>query len=408
MRQSPLVLHVIHRFGAGGLENGLVNLINGTPEYRYEHAVVCLEEATPFAKRIRRPIPVVALHKRPGKDLRIYRDIWTVFRRLQPAIVHTRNLPTIELPLVAAAAGVKGRVHSEHGHDVGDPSGTNRKYRLVRRAVRPCVHRYVTVSQNLRTWLGQSVGVPESRVRYIPNGVDAEAFHPVTRRDSLGARRVGLKPDSQFADDNCFVVGTVGRLAEVKNQTLLIAAVAHLLDAQPALRQRLRLVIAGDGPLMPSCREVAAARGIDAITWFPGELSDIPSLLRGLDLFVLPSLTEGMSNTILEAMATGLPVLATRVGGNPELVEDDVTGMLVPSGDPERMAAAIARYASEPGLTDRHGRAGRLKVETSFSLNAMIAGYMSIYDDVLGLAPSVVASGRGTSAVGAHTDAGSR
>ena len=370
---APLIAHVIHRLGVGGLENGLVNVINGMPERLCRHAIVCLDGSTPFSRRItRQDVPIISLHKRPGKDVDVYRRLWRTLRELGPAIVHTRNLPAIELPVVAALAGVPGRVHSEHGHDVGDPTGSRPRYRLVRRAVRPWVHRYVAVSDDLTRWLRRSVG---ASVRCIYNGVDSTTFHPATRPDRIGP--------NGFAGPDAFVVGTVGRLAAVKQPTLLIRAFATLLARDSSLRKRMRLVIVGDGPLARECRDLVSSHGIAAECWIAGERDDVPALLRGLDLFVLPSATEGMSNTILEAMATGLPVVATRVGGNPELVVDGVTGSLVPAGDGAAMASAMQAYAAAPHVAREHGRAGRERIETQFSLTAMVAGYCNLYAEVL-------------------------
>ena len=125
--------------------------------------------------------------------------------------------------------------------------------------------------------------------------------------------------------------------------------------------------------------------GAEALAWFPGERSDIPELMSAMDLFVLPSLGEGISNTILEAMATGLPVIATSVGGNVELVKEGLTGMLVPPGVPAAMTEAILHYHRNPDLIVKHGKAARLQIETSFSMEAMTKGYLQVYDKALGL-----------------------
>ena len=125
------------------------------------------------------------------------------------------------------------------------------------------------------------------------------------------------------------------------------------------------------------------ASGAESLAWLPGERSDIQNVLRGFDVFVLPSLREGISNTILEAMASGLPVVATRVGGNPELVDEGGTGTLVPPSDPIQLAEAICAYLVDPSRMIGHGRAGRKVAETRFSLSAMVDRYLDIYDTVL-------------------------
>jgi glycosyltransferase involved in cell wall biosynthesis len=155
------------------------------------------------------------------------------------------------------------------------------------------------------------------------------------------------------------------------------------VEVIPAARRRLRLVIVGDGALRAEIESLLAGAGIRDLAWLAGARDDVPELLRSLDLFVLPSRAEGISNTILEAMACGLPVVATAVGGNAELVVDGETGRLVPAGDPAALAAAIRAYLDDPGLLDAHGAAGRRRVEERFDLDAMVAAYLAVYDAVL-------------------------
>ena len=142
-------------------------------------------------------------------------------------------------------------------------------------------------------------------------------------------------------------------------------------------------MLVGDGPLRSECSSLLESANAGNLAWLPGERSDVPELMRSMDLFVLPSLGEGISNTILEAMASGLPVVATRVGGNPELVLEDRTGTLVPASDPDALMQAIHRYLCDPDLAPAYGRAARAHVEASFSWNSMVTGYMGVYDKLL-------------------------
>jgi sugar transferase (PEP-CTERM/EpsH1 system associated) len=213
------------------------------------------------------------------------------------------------------------------------------------------------------------------RITRIVNGVDTKRFHPPGQR--------ALLVDCPFGHDRRHVVvGAVGRLQAVKNQVDLARAFVRALDLAPALRSRLRLVITGDGPLRPSVEGILAPAGVSELAWLTGARDDVPEVLRALDVFVLPSLGEGISNTILEAMATGLPVIATDVGGNRELVEDGRTGVLVPAGDVDALAAAIVRYADET-TARAAGLAARERVLRLFSLDAMVANYASLYQRLL-------------------------
>ena len=171
----------------------------------------------------------------------------------------------------------------------------------------------------------------------------------------------------------------------VKDQPTLARAFIRALEIDPSLKERLRLVLIGDGPLRAECRQLLADAGVADLAWLPGERSDIPEIMRGLDCFVLPSLAEGISNTILEAMASGLPVIATDVGGNADLVASGLTGSIVPAADPEAMAVEIVRLASQPDAAKDMGHAGRDLVEQKFSMNAMVAAYQGTYDKLLRL-----------------------
>jgi sugar transferase (PEP-CTERM/EpsH1 system associated) len=373
----PLVLHVFYRFDVGGLENGVVNLINHLPVDRYRHAILALTEVTDFRQRIRRDdVEYISLKKPPGHLFRLYPRLWRIFRDLRPAIVHSRNLAALEVTVPAWAAGVPVRIHGEHGYDVGDLDGNNRKYQWVRRAYAPFVSRFVALSQDLARYLTDRVGVAQDKIAQIYNGVDTQRFHPA----------VLPKPTFQgcpFGSPDHWLVGTVGRMQTVKNQTLLARAFIRALELAPALRDRLRLVMIGDGPLRGESQALLDAAGVADLAWLPGERHDIPDLLRGLDSFVLPSIAEGISNTILEAMASSLPVIATAVGGNPELVREGVTGTLVPPGDIDAMVRAIVAQAENPEQARTAGRAGRAEVERRFSMAAMVGAYQGLYDRLL-------------------------
>jgi glycosyltransferase involved in cell wall biosynthesis len=165
----------------------------------------------------------------------------------------------------------------------------------------------------------------------------------------------------------------------VKAQPVLARAFVQALQQQPALRERLRLVLVGDGPLRAECEAVLQQAGVAEYAWFAGERGDVPDVMRALDCFVLPSLAEGISNTILEAMASGLPVLATAVGANGELVAPGDTGLLVPPGDASQMAHQVGALAHDAVRSRAMGRAGRERVEHKFSLEAMVAAYDATY-----------------------------
>ena len=378
MTDVPLIAHVIHRLAVGGLENGLVNLINHIPADRYRHAVICLTDYDDFRARIARPdVEVYALHKAPGIRPGLYTALYRLFKRLRPDIVHTRNLATVEAQLPAWLAGVPIRVHGEHGRDMHDVDNTRSRYRLLRRVLSPLVHEFIVVSQDLEQYLIRAVGVAPDKITRIINGVDSERFAPRAHE-----QRDAVLP-SGFATPQALLIGSVGRMETVKDPLNLARAFVYLHAQRPDLAPRLRLVMIGDGPLLADVRACLHQAGLAQQVWLPGARDDIAGLLPALDLFVLPSRAEGISNTVLEAMACALPVIATAVGGNVELVEAEVTGLLVPRADPQVLAQAMVRYCDDTKLRQAHGAAARARIERDFSLARMVQSYVALYDRLL-------------------------
>lgn len=375
----PLIAHVVYRFDTGGLENGVVNLINHMPEQAYRHAVVALTEVAPaFSQRIRRSdVQFVSLHKPPGGGSQAWPMMRRTLRWLQPALVHTRNLAALEMQPAAWWAGVPARVHGEHGRDVEDLDGTSRKHQWIRRLYSPFVHRTIALSRDLERYLVDRVRLDPDRIVQIYNGVDAGRFRPVN-----GAQREPLE-GSPFNDPSLWVIGTVGRMQRVKAQTLLAQAFVSAVQAATTETEHWRLVMVGDGPLLGDVEAILNNAGLRGRAWLPGERSDVSNVMRSLSCFALPSLAEGISNTILEAMATGLPVVVTDVGGNAELVQHETTGLIVAPGDAQALAAGLSRAASE-SVALTWGLAARAEVERRFSLQAMVGAYQGVYDDLLG------------------------
>lgn len=368
------IVHVVHSFGIGGLENVIVQLINRLPPARFEHVVLALTTASEFRQRIVRPdVRVIALNKPPGHAVPMYPRMYRLLRELRPQVLHSCNLAALEVVPLAWLARVPLRVHAEHGWDVHDPQGCNPRYQRLRRVYRPFVSHYVAVSRDLDEYLGRAVGVPAQRRSLIANGVDTDTFAP-----ARGARRAA--PGCPFEPGRHWLVGTVGRLQTVKNQPLLARAFARALQDNPAMRDAARLVIVGEGPLRAEVERVLADARMGDLAWLPGARDDVPEVLRSLDLFILPSQAEGTSCTLQEAMASGLPVVATAVGGTPDLVQDGITGHLVPPDDESALAAAIVHAFCEREAAARQGQAGRKYALRSFAIDTMVRQYQQLFD----------------------------
>ncbi len=376
----PLILHVIHNLSIGGLENGLVNLINTMPANMYRHAIACIEGYSDFRLRIKRPdVAVIALNRSQVGHWKMRRAIFQLCRRLQPAILHTRNMSPVDALLPARLAGVRHIVHGEHGWDVDNLDGKRWKPMVLRRIHAPLIDQYITVSRHLQDYLIDRVGIGKSRITHICNGVDTGRFAPHAS-PSLEWLPAG------FAGDDKIRIGSVGRIQPVKDQATLLRAVALVLADNPQWRERLRLTVVGAGPLLAELRARADSLGIADLTWFPGALGNVPDVLRALDIFVLPSLNEGISNTILEAMASGVPVLTTAVGGSVELVEEGVSGRFFAPRDAPELARLLGDYITDPAMRRTHGESARRIALERFSLAAMVAGYEAVYQSLLGRA----------------------
>jgi sugar transferase (PEP-CTERM/EpsH1 system associated) len=370
----PLIIHVIYSFDVGGLENGIVNLINRMPAERFRHMIVAMSRCSPdFCRRVERSdVEFVSLNKGAGHGVKLYPQLYRLFRQHKPAVVHTRNLAALEMVVPAWLARVPLRLHGEHGWDNFDQNGTSKKYQFLRRLYSPFVSRYVALSRTLESYLVERVGIGAGRIRRICNGVNAERFVPAAVRREISG--------SPFNDPALTVFGTVGRLQGVKDQASLIRAFGILVRSGGEAARRARLIVVGGGPLLAELQALVKSEVLDAHVWLAGERADVPALMQGMNVFVLPSLAEGISNTLLEAMASGLPIIATNVGGNPELVVDKITGLLVPAGDPASLAAALGELFADPARAAELGQAGCARVKTEFSIDSMMNAYLSLYE----------------------------
>lgn len=362
---APLIVHIIYRFDIGGLESVLVNMINTMPEQSYRHVIISLTESSEFEKRINRDdVEVICLHKQAGNDPKIHLKIWRLLRQLKPACVHTYNIATLEYNVIAFLAGIKKRIHAEHGRDIYDLDGSNKKYQYLRRFINPFVTKWIPVSKELADWLVDVVKLPKAKVKLIYNGIDLELY----------------RPKEHVQKETC-VIGSVGRMAIVKDQLTLIKAAEVLVTENPELKQILRIVLVGDGELHSTIQGYIADHSLKDNVELLGARNDVACILQDFDVFVLPSLAEGIPLTILEAMATALPVISTEVGGVPELIENNAQGYLIKPKDVKGLATKIKLYIDKPELMAQHGASGREKVEKNFSLQAMTKQYLQIYAD---------------------------
>jgi sugar transferase (PEP-CTERM/EpsH1 system associated) len=368
MPRTIRILHVLHAFSAGGLENGIVNIINGSPEHLV-HELCLLSRSGEFIDRLKRPVVVHEMKKGSGNGFQIILQLRDLFRSRSVDVIHTRNWAAFDGVLAACLTPKPVLIHGEHGRDISDPHGQVYRRNLARRLLAFRARKFVAVSKDLYRWLKQTVHIPSNKLTFIPNGVDTDRFSP--GRDVELRRELGI-------DENEFVVGTVGRLDPVKNHRGLIHAVQLLQgNGYP-----VRLVVVGDGPLRHQVEDFMQTGSLDPNALLLGYRPDVERFYRTFDVFVLNSFAEGMSNTLLEAMSSGLPIISTAVGGNVELLTDQQTGVLVEAGEDRALAAAIQNYVSLPAKGRMHGEAARQLAVQNFSIRYMIRQYTDLYESV--------------------------
>jgi sugar transferase (PEP-CTERM/EpsH1 system associated) len=366
------IVHLVYRFAAGGLENVVVQLVNHLPREGFRHTIIAIAGFdAAFARRIERPdVAVISLDKGPGQPFKLYPRMYRLLRCLKPDVLHSCNLAALEFAPVAALARVPLRVHVEHGWDVGDLGGGNAHYKLLRKIYQPFVHQFVAVAEPLNSYLTHKIGVPAARLQLIPNGVDTDRFRPWQAGDEV--------PEGwPFQHGVDWVLGYVGRLVEVKNPLLLVDAFTTLVQSGVPGCERMRLAMVGAGPLAEAVLQRMAVAGLQDRLWLPGVRADMAEIFRVMDCFVLPSLFEATSCTLQEAMATGLRIVATDVGGNADLLGAGLCGSLVPTKDASALAAAIlAQYQMK---TSTQPAAAIAAIHQHYGLTTVLQKYQRLF-----------------------------
>jgi len=370
-------MHLVYTLRTGGMERNVVKVTNALNPARIQGSVCSCTQADGLKRELLPRVTLIELNRRPGTDVRFIGALTRVLREHRPDILHTHSWGTLCEGLVSARlAGVPIVIHGEHG-----TLQLRAAQRVVQRFGWGCVAQVTAVSRELAVRMHEATGFPIDRILVIPNGLDLHSFDTADRNEMRAA--LGLTPDD-------VVVGTAGRLVPVKNVPMFLAAFAQ------ARRQlgTLRGLVVGDGPLRNELKELALALGLQDAVRFLGHRDDMAAVMRALDVFVLSSDSEGLSNTIMEAMAGRVAVVATDVGGNAELVEAGVTGLLVPPKDADSLGRAIVRVSEEPDLRQRMADAGRSRVQAEFGLTRMIQRYEELYTRTAGWSANGAVQGR--------------
>jgi glycosyltransferase involved in cell wall biosynthesis len=360
------VLHVVHSLEPGGMENGVVNVSAALPAASFELHVCCLARAGEFAARFPNPARVRVLDKREGFSISAIASLSRHIRQLEPDVIHTHNLgPLIYTVLAAPSAPI---LHGEHAEFTPSERAPHRL--LIRRLLYGRVRRVHAVSHSLKESLIQH-GLPAGRIDVIVNGVDTERFSPGPA--AVARRELDLPQDAT-------ILGLVGRFGTFKRHLELIEVFDQLAPAHPGLGL---LFVGGGGPMEEAARRRGAASPFASRIHFTGFQVDPRTAYRALDLLVIPSVNEGLSNALLEAMASGVPALAHTACGHGEVIRDGANGFLRDLSGPE-LRNALAGILAQPQILAPLGRAARLAIEEQFTIPGMVAGYADLYRRVAG------------------------
>lgn len=361
------IVHIVENLERGGLERMVIDLATAQESAGHRVAIATLFQPGQLAPEAEAAgVAVQPCDKRPGPDLRAIRSLRRFLRAWQPDVIHSHN-PMPHQYAVAASLGRRtGRINTRHG--LGQAADSRRSRRLFRLAMTQTDFAVAVCRAALEQYIRDGL-IPPRKGRVIHNGIRVDRFSPrdVRRRDALRAE-LGLEPGGP-------VVGTVGRLNPAKDQGRLVAAFAGVLRRHP----EAILVIIGGGPLEAELRREITAAGLEGSVFLLGDSDDVPALLAGLDLFVLPSRTEGYSIALLEAAAAHLPSVATRVGGNADIVADGLRGRVVPPGDTAALTGVISELLAAPGQRQLMGQNAGAWAREHASVAAMALSYEALY-----------------------------
>jgi glycosyltransferase involved in cell wall biosynthesis len=368
----PRVLHVVDSLERGGLERVVTDLAVMQRQQGYDVAVFSIKAPGALAAELERAgVPVLLGDKRRSADLRTLRALRRALRERRIDVAHAHNfMPAYYL----AAAGIgwgAGVASVATCHDMGARLA-RRKLRWIMRWALARMNRVIMVGAQVHARYLDAGVVDARKTLRILNGVALERFSYGADARARARHLLGLGEDDR-------VIGCVGRLVELKNHRALVDLMPELAREFP----NLRLVLVGDGPMRQHLEQRALELGVTQRVILAGEQPDVARLLPAFDVFALPSTTEGLSLALLEAAASGLPIVATAVGGNPEIVEQGRTGLLVPSGDAGALADALRGLLAQPARASELGRAARTWVADNASLAAMFRSHDQLYRQAL-------------------------
>jgi len=358
------ILYLNYSMEVGGIETLICEFVLRLKGNGFLPSVCVFKGGGILEKRLESAgVPVYCLEKKEGIDLSLIPKLRRLMKDEKINILHTHNYsPWLYGALASIGLKRVKVVHTEHSNV------NNRRRAWAEKALSFFTDRIVCVSGDVKESMISGQGLLPDRLSVIYNGVDTERFYPDIDKKKMFKERFNISQDA-------VVVGIVARLNPVKDHSTLLKAFKIIFDKVTDAV----LVIIGDGELREEIEREINGLGVRGRVLLLGERTDIPELLNMLDVFVLSSLSEGHNMSLLEAMAVGLPVVATNVGGNVEIVDDEKTGFLVPARSPQLLAEKIGMLLQNNGLMSSMGEKSREKVLSLFSVERMIEGYKNVY-----------------------------
>ena len=359
------IMYVIPSLNVGGREKVLIDLVRHLDRAKFLPIVCCLREKGVLAETLlSQGIDVIAMGKKDRIEPCLGVRLALVLRKYRPQILHTHNPGALIYGYIAAKlARVPIVINTEHGYN----SSISTSKMLVETLIRNRINKTIVVSKSLCNELSTRNWAVKERYVNLYNGIDISKFNGVVNKQET-RRRLGFSGRDK-------VICIIARLEKVKDHATLLSAFKIVSEQV----KHTRLLIVGDGPLHPRLLSYSKQLGVNPRVFFLGERRDIPEILSALDIFVLSSTFEGISITILEAMAASKPVVATAVGGNPEIIETETTGLLVPPRNPRLLASALTRLLQNEEEALLMGKAGRNRIEKWFRIEEVARKTESLY-----------------------------
>jgi len=368
--------YVVASLNYGGVENYVVELANGIKTSYFEPIVFTLKKDGPLRKKLKSNTKVYELKKREGNDLIIPIILGKIFRREKINVVHSNNWSTYFEAIIAKFLGGRPKLlHTQHGIEMSEIGSESIHKRMFRNQVRGLLSHFteklVVVSNATKNFVCDEWGVKQNKVNLIYNGVDLDKFKTEENNQKIKTE-FGIKVGD-------VTIGSVGRLAKIKNYEMLIDSFSVLIRKF----KNLQLIFVGDGDQKNKLKKRVKKNQLDRYVKFLGQRKDVHKILNLIDIFVLPSFSEGLSIAVLEAMASSIPVILTNVGGNSEIIQKNRCGIIIESDEKRQLIDALNDLIINKSKRNKIGREGKKRVQKMFNQDDMIKKYEKLYFDAV-------------------------